>query len=165
MGRNICFHYFISLERVRHPEKWSLSLINFFRKCECIRSWFLPISSNLLKRSFRKTSLFVFTVIGFTEKMFCYLHISNYYFNSCNKNPRKISVKKFSFRKKNLNTLCKCIYLGARLHDTRSELKLIWNLKPLWNVVPFTWQFTWRFQCSNFPNNSKALLHMCKWYL
>ena len=30
------------------------------------------------------------------------------------------------------------------------------------NVVPFTWQFTWRFHCGNFPNNSKALLHMCK---
>ena len=53
----------------------------------------------------------------------------------------------------------------ARLHETRSELKLVWNLKPLWNVVPFTWQFTWRFHCGNFPNNSKTLLHMCKWYL
>ena len=43
----------------------------------------------------------------------------------------------------------------------------VWNLKPLWNVVPFTWQFTWRFHCGNFPNNSKTLLHMymSKWYL
>ena len=41
----------------------------------------------------------------------------------------------------------------------------VWNLRPLWNVVPFTWQFTWRFHCGIFPNNSKTLLHMCKWYL
>ena len=54
---------------------------------------------------------------------------------------------------------------GARLHETRSEFKPVWNLKPLWNVVPFTWQFTWRFHCGNFPNNSKTLLHMCKWYI
>ena len=26
-------------------------------------------------------------------------------------------------------------------------------------------QFTWRFHCGNFPNNSKTLFHMCKWYL
>ena len=56
-------------------------------------------------------------------------------------------------------------FLRARLLETRSELKSVWNLKPLWNVVPFTWQFTWRFHCGNFPNNSKALLHMCKCYL
>ena len=31
----------------------------------------------------------------------------------------------------------------ARLHETRSELKLVWNLKPLWKVVPFTWWFHW----------------------
>ena len=24
---------------------------------------------------------------------------------------------------------------------------------------------TWKFHCGNFPNNSKTLLHMCKWYL
>ena len=55
--------------------------------------------------------------------------------------------------------------LRARLHETRSELKAVWNIKPFWNVVQFTWQFTWTLQCSNFPNNSKTLLHMCKWYL
>ena len=55
--------------------------------------------------------------------------------------------------------------LRARLHETRSQLKPVWNLKPIWNVVLFTRQFTWRFHCSNFPNNSKALLHMCKRYL
>ena len=59
----------------------------------------------------------------------------------------------------------KCVSLRACLHETRSELKPVWNLKPLWNVVLFTWQFTWRFHCGNFPNNSKTLLHMCKWYL
>ena len=55
--------------------------------------------------------------------------------------------------------------LWARLHETRSELKPVWNIKPLRNVVLFTWQFTWRFHCGDFPSNSKALLHMCKWYL
>ena len=58
-----------------------------------------------------------------------------------------------------------CPYVRARLHETRSELKTVWNLKPLWNVVPFTWQFTWTFRCGNFPNNSKTLLHICKWYI
>ena len=53
----------------------------------------------------------------------------------------------------------------ARLHDTQSELKPVWYLKPLWNVVPFTWQFKWRFHCGNFPSNGKTLLHLCKWYL
>ena len=56
------------------------------------------------------------------------------------------------------------ITLTACLHETRSELKPIWNLKPFWNVL-ITWQFTWRFHCGNFPNNSKTLLHICKWYL
>ena len=56
-------------------------------------------------------------------------------------------------------------FLRASLHETRSELKPVWNLKPLWNVVPFTWQFTERFHCGIFPNNSKTLLHMGKWYL
>ena len=54
--------------------------------------------------------------------------------------------------------------IRERLHETRSELRPVWNLKPLWDVILFTWQFTWRFHCGNFKNNSKALLHMCKWY-
>ena len=48
----------------QHPEKWSVSFKNFFRKCECIRSCYLLISSNILKKSFRKTSLFLLTVTG-----------------------------------------------------------------------------------------------------
>ena len=68
-------------------------------------------------------------------------------------------------------------FLRAGLHETRSELKPVWNFKPLWKVVLFTWQFhygqpwnlkllskivllTWIFHCGNFPNHSKALLHM-----
>ena len=43
----------------QHPEKWSVSVKNFFRKCECISSCYLPISSILLKNSWRKTLLFV----------------------------------------------------------------------------------------------------------
>ena len=42
----------------------------------------------------------------------------------------------------------------ARLYETQSELK------PLWNVDPFSWQFTWRFHCGNFPNNSKTIPHV-----
>ena len=56
-------------------------------------------------------------------------------------------------------------HFRARLHETRNELKPVWNLKTLWNVVLFTWQFTWRFHCGNFSSNGKALLQMCKWYL
>ena len=46
----------------------------------------------------------------------------------------------------------------------KRALRPVWNLKPLWNAVPFTWQFIWRFHCGNFLNNSRTLLHMCKWY-
>ena len=59
----------------------------------------------------------------------------------------------------------KSFHRRARLHENRSKPKPVWNLKPLCEVVPFTWQFTWKFYCANFPNNSKTLLHMCKWYL
>ena len=45
------FHF---LKNSQHPEKWSISFKNFFRNCEYIRSCYLMISSNLLKRSFRK---------------------------------------------------------------------------------------------------------------
>ena len=70
--------------------------------------------------------------------------------------------------------------LGARLHETRSELKPVWNLKTCWQVVPFTWQFhcgqtwdlkplskivpfTWWFHSDCPLNHSKTLLHMRKW--
>ena len=60
-GRNMCYYNFIIsfFRNSQHPEKWSVSVKNFFRKCECISSCYLPISSNLLKNSLRKTSLFV----------------------------------------------------------------------------------------------------------
>ena len=50
------FHFF---RNSKHPEKWSVSVKNFFRGCECISSCCLLIHSNLLKNSLRKTSLFV----------------------------------------------------------------------------------------------------------
>ena len=31
------------------------------------------------------------------------------------------------------------VSLGTRLHETQRELKPVWNPKPLWNDVPFTW--------------------------
>ena len=68
-------------------------------------------------------------------------------------------VKKFT-KSRHTN---RCI--RARLHEIRSELKPVWNLKTLWNVFLFTWQFTWRFQSGSFLNNRKALLHLCRWYL
>ena len=52
-----------------HPEKQSISFINFFRKCGCIRSY-LPTSSNLLKKSCRKTSLFVLTKTAVMENIY-----------------------------------------------------------------------------------------------
>ena len=50
--------------------------MNFFRKYECTRSCQLPISSNLLKKCFRKTKLTMLTKATVTEKVFCYLHIN-----------------------------------------------------------------------------------------
>ena len=41
-----------------------------------------------------------------------------------------------------------------------AQILQCWRRK---TVVPFTWQFTCRFNCGNFSNNSKALLHMCNW--
>ena len=43
------------------------------------------------------------------------------------------------------------MWIRARLHETRSELKPVWDLKPLWKMF----LFTWRFYCGNFPNCSK----------
>ena len=37
--------------------------------------------------------------------------------------------------------LQKCLEHRARLHETQSDFKPVWNLKPLWKVVLFTWQF------------------------
>ena len=67
-GEFDCFWYslFNFFRNSQHPEKWSVSFQNFFRKCEYI-SCYLPISSNLLRISFRKSSLFVFTVTGVIE--------------------------------------------------------------------------------------------------
>ena len=59
------FHFF---RNSQHPEKWSVSLKNFFRKCEYTRSCYLLISSSLPKKCFRKFSLFVLTVIGDLEE-------------------------------------------------------------------------------------------------
>ena len=59
------FHFF---RNSQHAEKWSASFKNFLTKCEWIRSCYLPISSNIRKKSFGKTSLFVLTVTGVLEK-------------------------------------------------------------------------------------------------
>ena len=55
------FHF---LKNSQHPRKWSASFKNFFTKFECIKSSYLAISSNLLKTSFSKSSLFVLAVKG-----------------------------------------------------------------------------------------------------
>ena len=49
------FHFFRNRQ---HPEKWSVSVKDFFRKCECIRSCYLPIFAILLFALL--LSLFVF---------------------------------------------------------------------------------------------------------
>ena len=61
------FHFF---RNSQHPEKRSVSFKNFFRKFEWIRSCYLPIFSNLLKKSLRKTLLFVLNVTSVLEKHF-----------------------------------------------------------------------------------------------
>ena len=78
------------------------------------------------------------------------------------------------------NSFLNKVVFRAGLHESRSELKLVWNLKPLWKVVTFTCQFyygqpwdlkplskvvpfTWRFHCGNFSNHSKILMHMHRW--
>ena len=53
-------HFF---KKSQHHQKWSVSFKNFFRSCD------LPIASNLLKMSFRTTSLFVLNLTGVTEKI------------------------------------------------------------------------------------------------
>ena len=50
------FHFF---KNIQLPENWIVSVKNFIRRCECISSCYLPISSNLLKNTLRKTSFFV----------------------------------------------------------------------------------------------------------
>ena len=62
------FHLF---RNSQNPKNQSVSVMNFFRKCECIRSCYLPISSNLLKKCFRKSLLFVLTKAGVMGKVFC----------------------------------------------------------------------------------------------
>ena len=55
------YHFF---RNSQHPDKWGVSFKNFFRKSVYIRSCYLLIASNLLKMTFRKTSLFVLPVTG-----------------------------------------------------------------------------------------------------
>ena len=59
------FHFF---RNSQHPEKWNVYFNIFFRKCEYIRGCYLPISSNLLKESFRETLPFVLPVTVVLEK-------------------------------------------------------------------------------------------------
>ena len=61
----ISFHFF---RKIQHPEKWSVSFKNFFRKFEYIRSCYLLIASNLRKKSFRKTLFLVLNLTGVMEK-------------------------------------------------------------------------------------------------
>ena len=75
-GSNSCYYTFIIsfIQKQLQPAK-------FFRKCECIRSCYLPTSSNLLKKSFRKTSLFVLTKTAVMEKVLSQPDMSSYYCN------------------------------------------------------------------------------------
>ena len=55
------YHFF---RKSQHPEKWSVSFKNFFRKCECI-SCYLPISSNLQFNIYKFTKLCKCIYLGF----------------------------------------------------------------------------------------------------
>ena len=65
MGSNVYYYTFIISFLQKQPTLRKVK--NFFRKCECI-SCYLAISLNLLKRSFRKTSLFVLIGTGIMEE-------------------------------------------------------------------------------------------------
>ena len=65
---NILFHFF---RNSQHPEKWSASLKNFFTKCEWIRSYYLPISSNLLKSPLEKLHFLCLVWQAFWKKKLC----------------------------------------------------------------------------------------------
>ena len=41
------------------------------------------------------------------------------------------------------------IQFRERLHETQSEVKSVWNLKPLWKVLPFTWDCSQPWDLSN----------------
>ena len=61
-GSNIYYYSFIITFLLQHTTPGQMKWVffqNFFRKCECIMSCCLPISSNLFKKSLRKTSFFV----------------------------------------------------------------------------------------------------------
>ena len=73
-GSNICYYSFIISifsETATTQKSEVFFFVNFFRKCECIRNCYLVTSSNLLKKSVRKTSLFVLTKTAVMEKVFC----------------------------------------------------------------------------------------------
>ena len=69
------FHLF---RNIQHPAKRSDFFKNFFEKWQCIRSCYLQISSNLLKKSLRKTSLFALFdllptgLLNYVYMTFCY---------------------------------------------------------------------------------------------
>ena len=97
---------------------------------------FLKLSNLRLSKNSRRCSGVFFIYI------FCC-------WNNCDDERRLLSIRHIHLLQR------------IRLHETRSELRPVWHLKSLWKVIPFTW----RFHCANFPNHSKTLLQMCKWYL
>ena len=99
------FHFF---RNSQHQEKWSISFKNLVTKCECI-SCYLLISSNLLKKSCRKILCLLWQIIWKKCSISCIFQAIVVIVVI--KNPRKISVKKFSFRKEFSGTLCRYIYL------------------------------------------------------
>ena len=62
------FHFF---RNSQHSEKWSVSFKNFLRKCEYIRSYYLLISSNLLKSPLEKLHFLCLLCQMFWKKVFC----------------------------------------------------------------------------------------------
>ena len=128
----------------------SLNVLPFHIRLECLKLIFYSLISIFSKYNVTLKlahlspflSSLIFTALEFDKNYFSILLWE--IVKSRDLNEIKPSIGKI-FRK-----------YRAPLHETRSELKPVWNLKSLWNVVPLTWQFTWRFRCGNFSNNGKT---------
>ena len=72
---------------------------------------FCPYPQTYQKSLLGKLHIFVFNMMGTMEKVFCWLHISNYNFNNYDQNPSKM-WRSSVFREKLLETFSMSIYLG-----------------------------------------------------
>ena len=128
MGNNICYYTFIILfpQKQLTPRKVKCLFMNFFKKYECIRSCYLPTSSNLLKKSFRKTSLFVLAKIAVIEKVLSQLDISSYYCNVVIK-----ILEKYLLRRSVLEMNFQKLFVGILIQDFNHKFQKTFSEVPL----------------------------------